>query len=130
MSIKTITYLNEFYKYEILGISDPYQDRIYSNEIFVIQNFLNKLEDDKIYVVSFEFIYCWGIYDEDDPTIILSKPILICKDSNPEILSKFIEERMGLVFEAYFGLTPLKVEEDTNLALGSTILIKYKDIQI
>lgn len=56
--------------------------------------FLDKLQKDWKYVVSLEFVITWNTYDSDGPTIILSKPILVESNSNPILISKFVNDRI------------------------------------
>jgi hypothetical protein len=48
-----------------------------------IKMLLDSLEIDKTYAVTFDLILSRDSYNEYDPTISLSKPILIYKNSNP-----------------------------------------------
>jgi len=49
---------------------------------------------DKTYVITFEFILSLLLFEEDSPVLILSKPILITKNSNPRIISNFIKNQV------------------------------------
>jgi len=40
--------------------------------------------------------------DDDSPTMLLSKPVLITKNSNARIISKFINERIQLSCRLFY----------------------------
>nr|AWX52927.1 hypothetical protein [Lactarius sp. (in: basidiomycete fungi)] len=128
MSLNKITYLDQILENKILIISDPYTEIFYFNDSLEIHQFLERLEKDKVYVLSLEFILSWLSYDEDSPVITLSKPILITKNSNPRTISKFISERMNLMIDSYF------LDDEIIQNLGSNdgpgVLLKYREINL
>jgi len=128
MSTNKITYLDQFIPNKFLIISDPYIDRFYFNDSLEVSHFLDKIEIDKVYVVTFEFIYSWLIYDEDTPVITLSKPILITKNSNPRTISKFIIERINLAVDSYY--LDDEIVQDLGHPDGPGILLKYREINL
>lgn len=96
------------------------------NDFKEISDFLDILEHDKIYIVSFDIILDKLSYEFGDPTIVVSKPILITKESNPWLISRFLNERIVKSCDSY-GL-----EEDW-LKLGNDspgILVRYKEINL
>lgn len=128
MTINNITYLNQFIPYGIFIISDPYINSFKIFDILEITKFLKNLEEDKIYVVSLEFIYCEILYDDDTPTINISEPILITKNSNPRTISNFIKERVKIIINSYF--LDDNIMEDLGNPLGPEIRVKYREINI
>ena len=128
MSLNKITYLDQILENKILIISDPYTDIFYFNDSLEIHQFLERLEKDKVYVLSLEFILTLLTYDDDSPIITLSKPILITKNSNPRTISKFIKERIDLMIDSYF----LDDERIQNLGShdGPCVLLKYREINL
>jgi hypothetical protein len=90
MSINRITYLDQFYKTGIFNLQNPDFKNFLFSDWLEVTKILNGLENDTIYVVSFEFILSWETYDEDSPVITLSKPILVTKNSNPKLIAKFL----------------------------------------
>jgi hypothetical protein len=128
MSLNKITYLDQILENKILIISDPYTDILYFSDSLEIHQFLERLENDKVYVLSLEFILSWLTYDEDSPVITLSKPILITRNSNPRTISKFIKERIDLMIDSYF----LDDEILQNLGShdGPGVLLKYREINL
>jgi hypothetical protein len=67
------------------------------------------------------------MYDSDGPVIFLSKPILITKNSNPKLLSNFIDERLGDMLNT-FHLDESIIERTNDD--GASILVKYKEINL
>jgi hypothetical protein len=65
------------------------------------------------------------MHDENSPVITLSKPILVTKNSNPKIISKFIQDRIHLTCEAFY----LNDDLMDNLE-GPGVLAKYKAINL
>ena len=63
-----------------------------------ISEILETLEIDKSYLFSFDFIHDANGFVIGDPSIVLSKPILISKESNPELISNFLIENPNSVF--------------------------------
>jgi hypothetical protein len=79
-------------KSEILMLED------YSTNI--LDDFLCTLKDHKDYVMIIEYIYSKRYCHIDDPKILLSGPIIVSNKVNPDLISKFIEERINRVFKA------------------------------
>jgi hypothetical protein len=94
MSISKITFLHEIIPNDIFILNNPYVNRLYFNDTIEINQFLNELKNDTVYVVTLEFVYSWLLYEEDGPIINLTKPILITKNSNPRVISNFIKNRI------------------------------------
>jgi hypothetical protein len=128
MSLNKITYLDQILENKILIISDPYTDILYFSDSLEIHQFLDRLEKDKVYVLSLEFILTLLTYDDDSPIITLTKPILITRNSNPRTISKFIKERIDLMIDSYF----LDDEIINNLGSqdGPGVLLKYREINL
>lgn len=93
-----------------------------------IKNFLEELKENQIYVVILEFMYSSLNYSEDSPTIILSKPIIITSNSNPDILSKFIHERINNCIETFYLNDSLFYTGNKNDRPG--VIIKFNEINI
>ena len=87
------------------------------------KTFLNTLETDKFYVVTFEFIPSMNMYDNDGPILLLGKPIIITKNSNPITISKYIKERMNIMIDAYYL-------NDEILSNDRSILVNYAKINL
>ena len=130
MTINNITFLSQFFPDGIFTISNPYIDRFYFNDRIEIAQFLHeKLDKNKIYVLHLEFVYSWLTYDEDSPVIVLSKPILITRESNPKILADFILSRINLCVESYF-LDDEIIRNIRDFDEGPGVLLKYKEINL
>jgi hypothetical protein len=127
MSITNITFLEEFIPNGIFHISGPYILIFFDFDILELKKFLIKLEDDKIYVVTLDFVVSWMMYDEDTPSMILSKPILITKNSNPRVMSDFIMNKLNSAVDTYY------LDDSIMQKVGSEgpgIILRYKEINI
>jgi len=102
ISISRVSYLEELLKYDTCIFNDCHFRILEFSDNLEIKNFLSELEEDKIYVVILEFIYSFLTYNEEGPTINLAKPILVTKNSNPDILSKFIHERINDCINTFY----------------------------
>lgn len=135
-SVNKITYLDEYFDKSQTHIfyarNSKYIKFIYldSKEI---KDFLINLEDDKVYVVTFDLIFSWITYDYgSNPFIILSKPILVTNQSNPLLISNFIHKRIITVSEIYsldqdFIVNWHKYGELTD---GPIVVLKYSQINV
>ena len=130
LSINKITYLEDLVENERnnISISKFYTNRFYFNDFNEVSEFLNSLENDKSYLITFEFILSWLQYEEDNPALVLSKPILISKDSNPWLISNFIKNRINLACNNYYLDEDMISEMIGPDAPG--ILVKYSEIEI
>ena len=98
LSTSNITFLDEFIETEskqnkVYFKSEIYTNRFYFSDSTEIKQLLDDLDNNKCYVVTFQFILSWLQYEEDNPVLVLSKPILISKDSNPSLISNFIWDK-------------------------------------
>jgi hypothetical protein len=68
------------------------------------------------------------LYDDEYPSIILSKPILVNHNSNPFLISELITNRINLIFERYYlddsFITQIGKDD------GPGIIIKYQRINL
>lgn len=128
MSINKITYLDLFYPNSFAIFSNPSISIIDSFALTDYKHFLKSLDSDKIYVVSFEFFTSWFLYDEDSPLVTLSKPILVTKNSNPILISNFIEKHISSVLSNYNLDDSIlnKIGEHD----GPGVIIKYSPINL
>jgi hypothetical protein len=86
------------------------------------------LETNKTYIVTFELILDWDAYEIGEPSLVLSKPILVTKESNSQLISDYIIERSYSACEL-FGLNSLDqyILKDFD-QLG--ILVRFKEINL
>jgi len=90
-----------------------------------ISDFLDNLEYNKTYIISFDLIFDFLSYEVGDPSIILTKPILINKETNPKLISNFLNERVKTSCYSYdLDVSCLKDNE------GPGILVRYKEINL
>jgi len=128
MSINNITYLNQFIENRLFIFNNPIVTRFHFNDYIEVSLFLNQLEIDKVYVVTFDFVISWIQYDEDSPVINLSKPILITRNSNPRLISNFITSRIRLACDNYYldeNIIDMLIEQD-----GPGVIVKYNQINL
>jgi hypothetical protein len=124
MSIKNITYLDQILENRLFIFNNPSIEWLHFSDYIEIKSFLDSLEIDKTYVITFDFIISWLSYDEDSPVINLSKPILITKNSNPRLIADFIKSRIILACENYY-LDDSIIDKD-----GLGVIVKYDQINL
>lgn len=61
-----------------------------------------KLDPLENYIVNLEFIPDITIELEDHPRLFISEPILINKYSDPDLINKFIFERLDLMVDCFY----------------------------
>jgi hypothetical protein len=125
MSINKITFLQGTLPNSISNsISNSTSNiRFYFNDYFEVKQFLSKLESDKIYVLSLELILSWPLYNEDDPSIVLSKPFLVTRNSNYKLISEYIQSRINIACNLY------SIEDMTEDNITDPgVLVKYSEI--
>jgi len=81
----------------IFNIPDAFTTRFYFSDTFEVTQFLDNLDGNKSDVLSIELIYSGLTYEEDTPVIILSKPFLVTKESDPLIISKYLQYRIQFI---------------------------------
>ena len=123
MSINRITFFKEFYSGELFLINNPYTEILQFQDTIELTKVLSNLEIDKVYVVTFDFV---RLMIDLTPTIRLSEPILITKNSTPRILSEFIQNKITLACNS-FNLDDSLLEY-TNYGPG--VIMKYKEINL
>jgi hypothetical protein len=121
ISTKEVTLLKELNK--LININKQgkfYFKNIPSFQIIHILNFINKLEDNSIYTII-PMISMFG--KDDDPYIIISKQILVSKQSSPLLIHDFLYDKMELAIQD-FGIN--------NLDQGNHfyLIFKYKKVTL
>jgi hypothetical protein len=90
---------------------------------------MNYLDSEKCYVLTFE-LFLIEPYDEDDiPVITLCNPILVTKNSNPILISKFLLNKISLADDRF----DLDYDLIKNMRLNKGapyIRVKYKEINL
>lgn len=127
MTINRITYLSDYIKYDICIINEANLTILHFGDLLDWKIFLSDLIEDQIYVVSLELVPNFDILDEDGPNIILSKPILITKNSNPKVISDFIFSKIHDACNSY-GLQDNIINRDIKSTELPGVIIKYKAI--
>lgn len=128
MSRNNITFLEDVtLNYNsIFNIPNPSTTRFYFCDTFEVTQFLDFLEKDKTYVLSLELINSWLTYEEDTPVFVLSKPIVVTKDSDAEILSKYLQSRIKLACDSFFLEENMMEDAVDNPA----VLVRFKEINL
>ncbi|TLX82065.1 MAG: hypothetical protein E6L00_04750 [Thaumarchaeota archaeon] len=127
MSINRITYFHDFLDHAICILNDPDINIFDFSDSLDVKHFLEELKEDQIYVVTFEFVYSFSTYNEEGPTINLSKPILITKNSNCRIISKFIQDRINDCINTYNLNESLIYSNNKD---GSGVIVKYREVNL
>jgi|HubBroStandDraft_3_1064219.scaffolds.fasta_scaffold00084_11 hypothetical protein len=130
MSINKITYLHQVIPNKLFCFGSFMFSPLYFSDIIELKLFLNNLENDKVYVLTFELsLTDLESDDEDSPVITLSKPILITKNSSPKLLSQFLLHQISLA-DNKFDLN-YDILKDMSLNKGAPlVLIKYNYINL
>jgi uncharacterized protein (DUF486 family) len=75
----------------------------------------------------------WDDSSFDLPIIVLSKPILISKNSNPKLLSEYLNLRIFTAFSCFFINNDVQLNQDLiihPLNHNFGVYIKYKEIDL
>jgi hypothetical protein len=89
MKDQNIIFLKDFISYRSFFMSKTSKIALLPNyDIYTIDEILNKLEEHQDYVANVQYIYSLCNYDLNDPSIILSDPIIVHSRINPELFSK------------------------------------------
>ncbi len=128
MTINNITYLNEIYE-NTMFISNNSDFKILNYyDHLEIKHWLNSLEVDQAYVVTFEFVISLMMYDEDGPSINLGKPILITKNSNPKIISNYLNARINMMIDTFYLDDSILISNGKNNPDGTAVIANYSKI--
>jgi hypothetical protein len=87
-----------------------------------LSNLLESLDNGSTYVISPELINFRKDYNTGDPVIILSDPIIISKESNPDLISDYLLNQMIKAFVDY------SIDDNKNNCFK--ILLKYNKINL
>lgn len=126
MTINNITYLDQIIPNQIFISTNSLNSSLFFYDSIEIKQFLQTLDMDCSYVVTFKFVISWLSYEEDSPTINLGKPILITKNSNPQIIAKFLRDRVNLAIDCYYLDDSMILDNKE----GPAIIINYSKINL
>lgn len=87
---------------------------------------LSELETEQAYVVTFELFVSSLMCCEETPSITLTKPILITKNSNPELISNYLKDRINIACETLY----LDEASFENKSDGAVVVVKYAKINL
>jgi len=132
LSISNITYLDDFTNDHRGIIVDPNVNKelLYSITTGKTSKLLNNLDSDSNYIEAIEYINDLSIYYSDvnngnsnTPKMILSNPFLFNKFSSPNLLTKFMNERLEMMIDYYYL-------DDSVLEDSSILLLTYSKFNI
>ena len=126
MSINKITYLEEVIPHNLFCFSNNLTTWFYFNDIFEIRDFLDELEYNQAYVVTFDFFVDSLMCCEETPSITLSKPILITKNSNSELISNYLKERVNIACDTF----DLQETSSDNKMDSPVVVVNYSKINL
>lgn len=131
MSINNITYLDTILSNNLFIFNNSSKSRLYFNDYIEITLLLSSLEQDKIYVLTFDLVVSWLLFEEDSPVLNLSKPILVTRNSNPRLIANFIKDRIRLACDTYYlDDTILEMIECSDNSDKPGVIIKYNEISL
>lgn len=64
-----------------------------------------------------------------DPSLVLSKPILITKQSNPWLISNYLVERIKLTCNSFY-LEDQLFSKENDIQTGPRVLVRYREINL
>lgn len=128
MSINKITCLDQFHPNTFSVFTNPSHYMLETLSLSEFKDFIDSLEAEKAYVATFYFLTSWYTYDEDDPGISLTKPIIITKNSNPILISNLISNRIGVIISNYYFDDGIL--DNLGKPEGPGVIIKYIEINI
>lgn len=127
MSINKITYLSQFTPFEFYAFTNAKFAWFYFSDIIELKLFLRDLEVGKCYVLTLELFV--SDTNDDTPVITLCDPILVTKNSNPILISKFILNRISLADEKFY--LDYELIKSMRLEKGAPFIrVKYTEINI
>jgi len=125
-SVTKISFLEDLlnedqnYNYDIIYFRKPNLIWLKFGDFIEIMNVLSLLQDNKAYVATFDLILDQSGFEFADPTIKLGPPLLISKDSNPWLISKYLVSKVSKACNSF----------DLNDQNEVSILLKYKEIKV
>jgi hypothetical protein len=130
MSINRITYLHQIIPSNFFVFADFLSHLLYFTDFIEVKQFLDLLEIDKVYVLTFELhVSDFNNDDDDIPVITLCKPILITKNSNPTLISKFLLHQISLADDSLDLNYDLILQMRLNKG-APYVLVKYNQINL
>lgn len=91
MSINKIDFFFDHYNQTYFFMDKPLIEIVFIDDITDLTDFLEKLDEDKVYVTMVEWIPDFT-KDFEDSFIFLGEPFLVTKNSNPWIISNYIRD--------------------------------------
>jgi hypothetical protein len=123
MSINNITYLHDIIPSEMFIFTKNQIEVLDKFDWLEVRHFLNTLESNTFYVITFEFIPSMIMRDEHGPFLLLDKPIIITKNSNHYMISKYLRERIEIMIDTYYL-------DDSILQADASVIVKYSKINL
>lgn len=130
LSVTKITFIDEIIGNEevnpidIIYIQNCHISWLHFVDFQDLSDLLSLLDDNKAYVVSFDLIFDKSGFSLGNPSLVLGKPILFSRNSNPWLLTNYLQERLRIAANSYF-LDDSSLDKD-----GPSVLVKYKEINL
>lgn len=113
MSINKINFYFDHYNEEFLYMDKPLLEIIFFDDQNDLEVFLEKLDEDKVYVIIVEFISDYS-KDTVESDVFLGPPFLISRKSNPWLISNYIKNQIDI----------------KNISDNSIYLFRYQELNI
>lgn len=94
MSLNKIDLFFDHYNQTYFFMDKPLIEIVFIDDITDLKDFLEKLDEDKVYVTMVEWIPDFT-KDSEDYFIFLGQPFLITKNSNPWLIFNYIRDQIG-----------------------------------
>ena len=129
MTINRITYLSDVMPHIHCYLSNSLSCYFYFNDYIEVKKFLDQLEKNQVYVITLDlasdlvgtynssFNHEQTLEEDNTPNISLSKPILVTSNSDPNLISNYILNRLKLASIIY------NLEEDHDDKAGVTMRV-------
>jgi hypothetical protein len=132
LSVTKITFIDELIgddnvnPTDIIFINNSHITWLHFIDFQELLDLLSLLDNNKAYVISFDLIFDKLSFSLGNPSLNLTKPILISKNSNPWLISSYLQERIRMACDLY-NLDESCLAKGVD---GPGLLVKYKEFNI
>jgi hypothetical protein len=131
LTTNKITFLNDLFDdsdfTDIVYIRKSEFTWFHFNDFKEITDFLETLYHDKCYIITFDLILNPELYCIGEPSLNLGIPILITKDSNPWLISKYLVEKIRICCDSYHLDEEIFSPE---VSSSPRVLVRYREINL
>jgi hypothetical protein len=125
MSINKITYLNTILPNNLFIFNNSSKINLIFHDYLEIIQFLNELEQDKVYVLTFDFVVSWFSFEEDSPVNESSSPVNE-SNNNDNILDS--QKNFDTQSDTYEQVAVTNIESRMAWSDRATPSIHFQDI--